>query len=253
VSQSIEIAAGRRDELLREAVSRQAPLTLNCRVAEGWTTGKSFLLGYEAGGCELIVAYPSGPSGMQPEIVAGQTIGVSFRRAHRKCVFETRVVGRCNYSVGRVEDVPALQLEWPESIFEMQRRVYYRTPVPRDAELPVQVQLRDDDDGGEEEVSVCRGRMRDVSAGGLSVVVADEDNPRWRPDTRVACKFMTAASGPAMNLYGHMRYLYEQPEGGVRMGVQFVGLDTDGEARSVLGQIIELTRQFQAIEKRREG
>jgi hypothetical protein len=56
LSQSIQIAAGRTEELLREAASRQAPLTLNCRVDEGWTTWKSFLLGFEPASGDLIVA-----------------------------------------------------------------------------------------------------------------------------------------------------------------------------------------------------
>jgi c-di-GMP-binding flagellar brake protein YcgR len=188
---------------------------------------------------------------MLPELVVGQTLGVTFRRAHRKCVFETTVTGRCNYSTGRADDVPALRLEWPESVFEMQRRLYYRTPVPRDAELPVQVRVRDEDGDCETDVMVCRGRMGDVSAGGMSVVLKNAENPRWRPETRVECKFVGASDGPAVELYGHMRYLYEMPEGGVRMGVQFVGLETDGAARSTLDEIIELTKKFQEIERRR--
>lgn len=251
MSQSIELAAGRTEELLREAASRQAPLALNCRVDEGWTTGKSFLLGFDPGNGDLIVAYPLGPTNVQPEIVVGQTIGVTFRRAHRKCVFETTVTGRCHYSNGRTESIPALQLEWPEQIFEMQRRLYYRTPVPRDADLPVQVRLRAGGEEIENDVLACRGRMGDVSAGGMCVVLKNEDNPRWRPDTRLECKFVGAAGGEAMELSGQMRYLYEMPEGGVRMGVEFVGLETDGEARSTLDEIIELTKKFQEIERRR--
>lgn len=253
MSQSIAIAPGRQEELLREAASRQAPLTLNCRLEDGWTTGRSFLLGFERSSGDLIVAYPMCPLCVQPEIVEGQSVGVSFRRAHRKCVFETTVTGRCNYSVGRLDDVPALRLEWPASIGEMQRRVYYRTPVPQDVEMPVQVQLRGGDGEGEASRGVCRGRMVNVSAGGVGVLIKNEDNPRWASDTRVNCTFTASAGVPVTNLYGHMRYLYEQPEGGVRMGVQFVGLETDGQARSTLEQIVELTRKFQEIERRREG
>ena len=54
-----------------------------------------------------------------------------------------------------------------------------------------------------------------------------------------------------MSLYGHMRDLDQYPDGTIRMGVHFLGLETSSEARPTLEQILELTRCFQEMEMKR--
>lgn len=238
------IANDRQVELLREAISLQAPLMLSCRLDCGWVRFKSFFLGFDRSSGDLVVAYPSSPECFDPDILEGQLVGASFRRTYRNCVFETSVLGRCLYSAGQSEEIPGLRLLWPSEITEFQRRVYYRTPVPADMYLPVQVRLRDPFMGDEETVRPYLGQLVNLSAGGLSLRLK-HDNPRWRSGAALSCSFVATPGRPPLQSDAILRYLEELPEGGVRMGMQFVGLETTGDTRSTLEEIVELTRMLQ--------
>lgn len=251
MTSAIELSGHRRDELLNEAVSRQTPLTLDCRQKRGWVTVQSLFLGQDRASGDLVVRYPAVPAHLTPEFVEGQSLGLSFRRAHRKCVFETAVTGRCFYSSGPLDDVPALRLLWPTSVFELQRRLYYRTPVPENMSLPVQVWPWDaapDDSGYGQPL---RGQMVDLSAGGVSLIVEDRSRQYWMNDTRVGCSFTPAPGGEPLELYGHTRYLRPAPTGEYRLGVQFIGLEALQESRPKLEQILELTSRFQSVQMNR--
>lgn len=253
MNELMEIASIHLEDLLREAVSRQSPLELTYRLESGWVKAGSRFLGLDRSSGDLVTAWPSCPQQLSPELVDGQTIGVSFRRASRKCMFETVAAGRCLYSSGGDNDVPALRLLWPDDVIELQRRLYYRTPVPRDIYLPVQVRLWDPDYGAEEDRRPLRGRMLNISAGGLSLALKPEDNPRWQTDTRIMCSFVAAPGEPPVEIYSHLRHLDECPDGSVHMGVHFMGLEATSENRRALQQVLELTRCFQGIEMRRQA
>ncbi|HOB73163.1 MAG TPA: PilZ domain-containing protein [Phycisphaerae bacterium] len=251
MSGAIEISSARQEELLREAVSRQLPLMLSYRLESGWSTSKSHFLGFDRSSGDLVVAVPSGPTHLSPHIIEGQTLGVSFRRAHRNYVFETMITGRCFYSVGREDDVPAICLLWPDAVCELQRRLYYRTPLPPNVYLPVRVSLWHPEAGHEDDARPRWGRMLNLSAGGLSLELKGADNPRWQTNTEVLCSFVAQAGSPPVELYGHMRYLDEQRDGTVRMGVQFLALETFSENRPALEQVLDLSRCFQEMAMRR--
>ncbi|GMV95642.1 MAG: PilZ domain-containing protein [Phycisphaerae bacterium] len=252
MSKPIELSGSRQEELLREAVSRQMPLCLSYRPRDGgWMNVDSMFLGFDRSSGDLVVAAPAGPEHLAPEFVEGQSVGVAFRRAHRKCVFETSVTGRCFFAEDRGDDVPAIRLLWPTSVFELQRRLYYRTPLPPGMELPVEVWRwgADPEDSGFGQP--LRGTMVDISAGGVSLALREQENPHWCNDTPVGCAFTAGLGGERIELYGHTRYLRPARDGQFRLGIQFLGLETDGDSRGLLEQVLKLTGEFQNVEMNR--
>jgi c-di-GMP-binding flagellar brake protein YcgR len=250
MSQAIEMSTIGREELLREVVSRQVSLSLSCRLDNVWTTFRSRFLGFDRATGDVVVEYPAATERHLPEIVEGQMIGVSFRRAHKKCVFETSVGGRCFFSLRRGDDVPAIALLWPAAIYELQRRLYYRSPVPEGTTIPVKVRRSHAPQGARDADRDFQGPLQDISAGGLGLVLSWPDYPRWESNARILAELSVEPGQEPLRVEGLLTYL-EPCQQEVRMGIQFIGLETDLESRPVLEQIIGLASRFHQCERDR--
>ncbi len=248
MSQPIQLDPDRQDELLHEAASRYLAVVVTCRAADGWTTLRSRFLGTDAKDQQLFIEYPSGSGTVTPEIVGGQNIGVSFRRSHKKCVFNTMVLGRCQFSLSATEGLPALKLRWPEQMCELQRRLYYRAPVPEGITVPVELWRGRAEDRRSQNDPIYRGTMLDLSAGGVSVALPSDDSPCWHEGDPASCEFQAGSGEPPTTVSGRLRHWEEIGGGCVRVGLHFVGLDSSPDQRDTLERVIHVTVRFQRAE-----
>lgn len=251
MNRPLPLDAQRQAEVLSQAASQFVPVTVTCRTTEGWSTFKSRFLSIEQAKRGLFIEYPSDPGGLTPEIVIGQTIGVTFRRGHKKCAFSSLVLERRTFTVGADNHVPALAIGWPEEVSELQRRLYYRAPVPDQQVIPVELWRSDNGIERSAYAPSCQGRMLDISAGGMSVLINGSENPGWEQNHRVACSF--AASRGETPVVVSARVCHREPTAadGVRIGLHFVGLDCTPEQRDALERVIRLTVRFQRSERKR--
>ena len=247
---SYMVSLRQREQIISEAITRRCPLSLSCKVSDGWVPFRSRLLGASLESHHLIIEYPTRDDASAFEFRGGEYLGISFRRGPRRCVFNTVVVGQCYYELSRGAEVPALRISWPQEVHELQRRMFYRAPVPEGRFVPVS--LMRVTGGGENPVESFSGQLLDVSLGGLSVAFERNRCPRWDYDTVVECSFAPSPSEQAIGACGRVRYI--QPMGErYRVGVQFVGLEATRDGSAVLERLRQICNEFQQIEMARLG
>lgn len=227
---------------LTDAVRSRTPATVTFQSPSGWTQFKGrFLFGSgDPGFLSVEVICPAGTTDALPQ--PGQEMGVSFRRGSRKCVFTTCLARTARDAAGGASRA-VLVLTWPEQVQELQRRLYHRTPVPHGRFIPVDLWLaeagRDDDPSLPQ-----RGKMLDLSAGGVSVELPREVRPRWRENDQLACSFAGPPNRSPIEVAARVTNYERRPDGLVRVGLQFMGLDTGERGRQTLEQISRVMQRL---------
>lgn len=235
------LAADQQAEWLQEATGNRIPLTINYHGVGGWITLKSRFLYSDRAADVITILYPSGRDGAQPEIVVGETLGVAFRRGHEKCVFETQVVGRRNHPMGGGIEAPALDIAWPDSVHELQRRLFSRTRVPSRVVIPVDVARNE---AADKLGPSSRGVLLDLSAGGISIALPEAKGPRWRAGDTLTCSFALESGRSVQKIAGTLRHCDKASDGHWRLGLQFVGLETSAGGRRTIESIARVASRF---------
>ena len=246
----IDVPADHHPELLAELLTRRAAVILSLRSPEGWQTFKSHLLAIDEETGELILPYPSASQRLDPKIVGGQNVGVSFRRGHKKFVFNTFVLGTCRHETHPGTTVRALSIARPEALYELQRRLFHRSPVPRGTAVSVDVWRGIDEHDRPTDAQIHRGRMIDVSAGGISLVLPRAESLRLETGDSMVCTFTTDANDHPLELCTRLRCTDVVTDDRVRVGLQFVGLEASDEGRSKLRRLVRLATKFQRKQAR---
>jgi c-di-GMP-binding flagellar brake protein YcgR len=246
VTQPRTIDKRRQNELLNEAVRRRTLIQLNCLHRGQWEVFQSRFLGIDLAEQELIIERPEMETGGADDTVSiepGQNIGVAFRRGHRKHVFSTAVVGTVTLNSKKNKPTEALRLEWPETMQEMQRRLYYRVPIPPKITIPVDVWDAKSNNTTEAN-AIYRGRLMDVSAGGLSISLPSDADPDWTQNQTLHCRFSPGRGERPLELNSRFRHAEPTDSGDRQIGLQFVGLDTSPNGQEAIRKISRMTQQF---------
>jgi len=232
-------------EWLAGAIAEQAPVTIHIKTKLGWTIAKSRFLDSSREARQITVACPGDILHQEPTVSPGWTLGIAFRHAHKKCIFETVLL-----ALDRPSGLqPAsLVVRWPREMQQFQRRVYSRTPVPDHLTIPVNVSKEVAADDAP--VSMPRrGILLDLSAGGMSIAVA-RDRQRWRQGDVLKCLVPLESAHEPRALTGRLCHLQTTPQGHLRMGLQFVGLEGSAEGLQTLQSIARATSRFRCTQRR---
>ena len=236
------LTAEQQAEWLQEAIGNRASLAINYHGTGGWTVLKSRFLQVDPGAEGIVILYPYAGDDTQPEIILGENLGITFRRGHSKCAFETQVIGRTSHSMGGGIEAPALQIAWPDGIYELQRRLFSRTRVPPRVVIPVDVALTEP--AAEKAGRSSRGVLLDLSAGGISVAMSEAKGPRWREGDTLTCNFALESGRSVHTLTGTLRHCDKAPDGHWRLGLQFIGLETSTSGRRTIECIARVANRF---------
>lgn len=245
-----------RDQLLADAIHEKARLVLSYRGADQWQLHKSRLLDMAPARRALVVAYPYDIEDDEIEFDRGEQLGVSFRHRSRKCMFGATVVGKRQprRRTTRGFSSKAILISWPEQIEELQRRVYYRVDIPDFVHLDVEFWPGGADvDGmgppaGQE---TQRGRLLDLSVGGMRVEVPSKSNPRFEENTLVGARFSPDPKQPPLVLEACFRHVQVEGVGKLSLGFQFVGLELASDGRSLLSRLATAVSRLQRGDGRR--
>ena len=238
--------SGEVGTVLREALDRRTPLVLSFRGPAGWITGGSRLLGLDGNHAQLTVELPTEQSHQWiDQLPGGSYLGVAFRRGHKKCLCTCVVTGATNARSGRTGPA-GLILRWPKQIQVLQRRNYYRVPVPPNMELKALIWSggldRKPENPAQDKTSMY-ARIRDISLGGMAVhAPAHEDCP-FREGQTVSCEFGTPDNA-RITIEAQFRHATCKPNGEKLLGFQFVGLEHGPMGQQRIQQIVGLTKQL---------
>ncbi len=243
----------RKDQALAEAVGRGIPVTLSLKQSGAWAVYKSRFLDGERRHDRVLIEYPHDPTlnPPSPDIRPGENVGIAFRRGHKKCVFTAVALGVCRRPSGEGPDVLALELGWPDSVQEIQRRAYYRACVPPDRTVPVELWSGGAAcraKAGNANRPIYRGRLTNLSAGGMGMVLPPGPDPSLRVNDAVGVAFQPEAGGTSFLLDATIRCLGQGPNGSLTIGLQFTGLEATDEGRCLLRQLVRVVNVYQRQE-----
>jgi len=241
----------RNDWLIQEVKSRGA-IILNARINERWHVLKSRFLGLDQDNGRLFIKTPLQRDFGRAEFEIGQSVGVSFRRGHKKCVFEAQVVGQEQAGDDGRCPTDALILNWPHRIQEFQRRLYSRAKVPSKLVIPVDISPDTPRPAKATDELACRGLMLDLSAAGMNIALPTEKYTRFKPGDTVTCTFALDPGQEPQEVSGQLRHCERAPSGHMRVGLQFLGLEASSQGRQTLQCIGQAASRFRRMETHRK-
>ena len=245
MNSALAVVREQRDQILEDSIERQRLLVITHHSLQGWRAFKSQFVSGSSVSRVILVRTPlprEGAVTTPPE--PGDTLGVTFRLGHKKCMFETRleeVPGQTE------EDVVALR--WPDQLQQLQRRAYERAEPPKGVVVPVRLWREEASPATPVEArSVRYGQLEDLSAGGMRVKVAD---PReFHVGATFRCAFAPRPGKPALVVDALIRHREAGEQGRTSIGFQFIGLETTPEGRRVLERLARTVSHFQRTRSR---
>lgn len=237
-------------EILEQAAAENALCVLTTHDGAQWHTFKSRMLERDPGRKFVVLDYRETHGKTPPPVAPGQYVGISFRSRNRKVMFASVVEARGRYHIEGQESVPAVRYRWPETLTELQRRAYYRTPVPPQAAFAVSLWA-----GGviaraqaqSEPLASFSGRAADLSCGGMFVRLSGARTPDWHIDQTLGAELHVPDGRAPVLLDAYFRGIRCESDGRLGVAIQFVGLELSDEGRAVLQRIAHCVQKMHRI------
>lgn len=242
------IAKRQLDQVLEDSISERRRATLTHDTPSGWRMFKSQFVSGSATSRVICLRSPITTGAASWQFLApGETLGVTFRLGHKKCMFAAALE-----SVHQEANGVVVTLHWPDQLQQLQRRAYERAKPPKDAVIAVRFWHEDRAMGiPAEGRNVHNGQLEDLSAGGLRVRVAGATDVQVGVSHR--CVFTPHPGRPPLVLDTVVRHREAAEHGRASIGFQIVGLETTAEGRHMLDRLARTVSQFQRAQSRRRG
>ncbi len=242
-------------ELLHKAIARSAAMVLSLPSAGMMRHCKSRFLSEENDGF-WVESIPAERVLIEELLTTQHPVGVSFKNEDTKVVFLTNLSRYMpEFRINAQTVVPALMLQFPTELKEMQRRGSYRVTVPMDNSLSVRiwrigpgVYLKDRPMAAQE----IPTQVRDVSVGGLGVILTGKDGQPPRVASTDRLRIQLEYRDTSLLLEGQLHYAMAPNRCDVlRVGIQFKAPSNDIEGRHCLAKITRIVGELQREEVRR--
>ncbi len=177
-------------------------------------------------------------------IQANQPVGISVKYRYGKVVFDSTVLG---FEPGPGELGGTIVLSMPDRVEIIQRRSYFRVNVPNSLKVLVTVWHRKGSDKGHsiETQKYLQGKLIDLSAGGLQVVVNNSDQPDFKKGQFVTLRFTPMPYEQPLMFSAQIRNtLSTADDKGNCLGMQIVGLEASAEGRETLQRLCDVVEQY---------
>jgi len=247
----INVQDDRKDEILLTAIDKKALCVITRNGPDGWQTFKSRLVAGSA--YDRIVLQSPADVDDLPTFFAGQRLGISFRRGHKKCMFASIALSHAVQQVAG-QRILALEAQWPQTLQELQRRVYYRVEPPG---RTVRVRfwrggVSARADAAQTEVQTYTGSLLDLSAGGMRILSTEVTGDTFTEGEAVGCSFIPKPRAETLVVDGVYRHFQVESDGRVSVGVQFVGLEATDRGRQILSDLAAVVTDYQREQARRQ-
>jgi c-di-GMP-binding flagellar brake protein YcgR len=237
-------------EIFDHAVQHGELAVVTLQNKDNWRTFKCRFLERDQNRRFFVLDHQPAPDRPLPELSTGQYVGISFRYRSRKVMFATVVEAKGRFVIDNRESVSAVRYRWPESITELQRRAYFRTPIPHDASVvasvwPGGVEARQGVQSSA--LQVLSGRIVDLSCGGALVRSSQGAAPPWVDDQTLGLELNLADGRPPVLLNAHYRGVRHDPESNLCFALHFLGLEMTPDGRTVLQRIAACVQKFHRL------
>jgi c-di-GMP-binding flagellar brake protein YcgR len=215
------------------------------------------------------------------DIQVDQPVGVSLKLGYGKLIFETTVAAIRPST--KPTDKPTISLMMPERIEVVQRRSYFRVEVPISLKVNVMLwhlryvdespMLQSNDDGeasetlssfrssakdsGKTQITQSRriqqecywqGKLIDISAGGVQVVVDTREEPDFTRGQFVGLRFTPMPYEMPLVFDAQIRSILPTADRkSICLGLRIVGLEASPEGRQVLQRLCNVVEHYYQI------
>jgi hypothetical protein len=182
-------------------------------------------------------------------IQVNQPVGISLKYGYGKFIFETTVtaLGSSPDSTGG----ETFSLLVPDRIEIVQRRSYFRVNVPGSLKVNVMLWHRrctDDassDAGRKPPEYYWQGRLADISAGGVQLVVDNEQKPDFKKGQFVGLRFTPLPYEMPLMFNAQIRNILPTAnQKCICLGLQIVGLEASPEGREILRRLCNIVERY---------
>ena len=234
-------------EIFDLAVSESALAVVTLQDGRAWTSFKCRFLERDPQQRFFVLDYEPADDQSLPALVPGQYTGVSFRHRSRKILFASVVEAKGKYVRSNNSTVAAVRYRWPETITELQRRAYYRTPIPPGVQL-----LANAWPGGTAarnaaaESAAIQGSLADLSCGGGLIRFA-QAQPNWRENETIGVELHLADGRSPLAVDARYRGLRSDDTGHPCIAIQFLGLEVSVDGRVTLQRLARCVQRFHRL------
>jgi c-di-GMP-binding flagellar brake protein YcgR len=230
------------------AVQEKALAVLTLQDGSDWATFKSRFLERDPHGKFFVLDYQSPTGDALPDLSPGQYVGVSFRQRSRKVLFATIVEAKGHFVCPDDSSIPAIRYRWPDAMTELQRRAYYRTPIPPDVELKVRAWVggvaAPDAHNPELSPQTVSGTLADLSCGGTMLNLAGGIPAHWSDQTLLGLELELPDGKNPIRLDARYRGARAGEEHTGGAAVQFLGLELTVDGRAVLQRLANCVQKL---------
>lgn len=261
MSEIVMLQGSQSQTILLMVVRDQSPAIMSYLSKDKWHVAKVVMKDLRGGRLYVENCHACGkPHPINIQI--DQPVGVNFKHAYGKFVFDTTVVSlepSCDPEAGGT-----IVLAEPQRVGVIQRRSYFRVNVPRSLRVNVVLWHRTGHRTQDDRTHIySEGSLMDISAGGAQVIV-----PRKDAKSCVATAVTEGGAGESEFRKGQflgMRFTpmpYETPlmfnaqvrsvlptadQANLCLGLQIVGLEASDEGRQVLSRLAKVVECYHQI------
>jgi hypothetical protein len=178
-------------------------------------------------------------------IQLNQPVGVSLKYRYGKVVFDTTVEGFEQSD----NDGARIVLVVPDRVEIIQRRSFFRVNVPKSLKVNVTLWHRRNQDGRiKPPDKYWQGKLVDISAGGLQVVIDNSLAPDFRKGQFVTLRFTPVPYEQPVMFNAQIRNTLPTANAdGICLGMQIVGLEASAEGHEILRRLCDIIERYYQI------
>jgi hypothetical protein len=177
-----------------------------------------------------------------------QPVGMSLKLGYNKYIFDAVVLGF--EPAIKEASGGTVVLTMPERAEKLQRRSFFRVPVPKCFNVKVLFWHRGYKDGANDVPfeNYWQAKLLDISAGGMQIAVESSLAENFKPGQLVGLQFTPMPYEKPVLLEAQVRHTAPTFDGGeLCMGLQIIGLEASVEGREVLAQLCGIVEQYHQI------
>jgi c-di-GMP-binding flagellar brake protein YcgR len=244
-------------EVLRGVIEKKVPAIMSYLSRDKWHVAKVLVTDI-SGGKMTIESIHSDEKQRPINIRIGQPVGISFKHAYGKFIFDTIVVAlepSTDSTHGGTMIVDA-----PTRIGVVDRRSYFRVNVPESLKVNVVLWHRSQkpDIVTEQPYNYYQGKLIDISAGGAQVILPSQDEgpidqphlpkPDFKKGQFIGLRFTPMPYETPLMFNAQIRNILPTVDKqNLCLGLQIVGLEVSPEGRKVLSRIAAVVERYYQI------
>jgi len=243
-------------DILQAVIGQRVPAIMSYLSDGKWHVAKVRLTGLGANRLDAEISPSQKPHPVN--ICIEQPVGVSLKYGYGKLIFETSVL-----ALGPSADLAsggAISLAVPNQVGMVQRRNYFRVPVPQTLKVTVCLWHRcrisrlgysqglSCENRRQDPNRYWQGRLVDISAGGAQIVVDVAQQPDFRKGQFICLRFTPMPYEMPLMFDAQIRNILPTADGkSICIGLQIVGLEASAEGRRILERLCNVVESYYQI------